>query len=528
MASSVEVTVPNGQVGLHNYIKLQHLINTTASNCLRQMFIREWKQSMKSDWQNLPCNGRQFISSCQAASGLYHNCRKIQKDLLASGNVDRWDIPLLANSIKLFPSSSPTMTARERDKGLDTLKEQRNKLSHLGNTQISEAEFNLFWDPVYQTLLKFGVPEAQLEDFQFTTSGSAPPPPEPSNPSIPIAQALRDEGNELFKHQNYSKAIEKYTEAILLPGLPSQDVAALYSNRSVSYLKVKEFKSAKSDAKGAVMLNPIWSKGYFRLAAAYDALTNSRQALKNYEIAAGLEPNLLKKNEIRDSLYQCRFRTITENASGENAPIPFHMTIGDLYVVLRKGVNATAHGLPDLRNLNLNTGNPLRMAAEGTLLASNKNQDREALHKAARLFSDAAAKGSAEGLYNLACFTLQGIGGRKQDFEEALRLLLAAANMSNTIQVGNRKLPNVGVAESMHLLGLCYADGIGVEKDVPTGISWYEKGIQSGSGASCYNLALMYTHQRHSVKQDRDRAVALLCSNSDLCTEIQRHWRVWP
>ena len=82
------------------------------------------------------------------------------------------------------------------------------------------------------------------------------------------AVTLKDEGNKLFKEGKYAEACEKYTEA--LKHDPTNSV--IYSNRSVTHIKLKNYQHALSDAQECIKLNPQWSKGYFRQSVALEVL----------------------------------------------------------------------------------------------------------------------------------------------------------------------------------------------------------------------------------------------------------------
>jgi len=168
----METQLRSSQIQLQNYMKLQFLINTTATTCLRQMFMAEWHFTTKQTWKNLPADGMSFIS--RFGEKVHKQSQKLQKGLLSSGNLDRWDIPLLAAAIKsLPPSSSTTMSATTRKQVLDVLKEQRNKLAHHGSTIIPDDQFELIWKAVTRVLLQFGVPAAELDQVRNISFGSS-------------------------------------------------------------------------------------------------------------------------------------------------------------------------------------------------------------------------------------------------------------------------------------------------------------------------------------------------------------------
>ncbi|KAG2035797.1 hypothetical protein BDR03DRAFT_983442 [Suillus americanus] len=92
--------------------------------------------------------------------------------------------------------------------------------------------------------------------------------------SEPTAAArLKDEGNELFKKQDYMGAIIKYTEAI-----------ALDDKNAILYL------DAVDDAHRATEIDPGYAKGWSRLAASRDALADWRKSAHAWQKALDALP----------------------------------------------------------------------------------------------------------------------------------------------------------------------------------------------------------------------------------------------
>ncbi|XP_031560926.1 stress-induced-phosphoprotein 1-like [Actinia tenebrosa] len=101
------------------------------------------------------------------------------------------------------------------------------------------------------------------------------------------AARLKDEGNKALQEGNTTKAIECYTEAILIE--PTNHV--FYSNRSAAYAKDGKYEQALEDAKKCVEIKPEWAKGYSRLGTALFFLKQYEAAEKAFEAGLKLEPN---------------------------------------------------------------------------------------------------------------------------------------------------------------------------------------------------------------------------------------------
>nr|CAG4647785.1 EOG090X03S1 [Moina brachiata]SVE92928.1 EOG090X03S1 [Moina brachiata] len=121
------------------------------------------------------------------------------------------------------------------------------------------------------------------------------------------ADRLKEQANECFKKQDYVKAIELYTHAIVL----NPNSAVLFANRSFAYSKTECFGYALDDASKAIGLDKTYIKAYYRRASAYMALGKTKLALKDYEAVFKAKPNdqdaKLKFNECSKIVRQQAF-----------------------------------------------------------------------------------------------------------------------------------------------------------------------------------------------------------------------------
>jgi len=95
-----------------------------------------------------------------------------------------------------------------------------------------------------------------------------------------LADEKKEEGNQLYKGKNYRDALQKYSEAIDL----CPQCAAFYGNRSACYLMLSQPRQALSDARTATVIDPLFKKGWSRLAKCSVLLgdtVTARQALQN-------------------------------------------------------------------------------------------------------------------------------------------------------------------------------------------------------------------------------------------------------
>lgn len=79
--------------------------------------------------------------------------------------------------------------------------------------------------------------------------------------------------------------MEYYTKAIKLNPVDS----ALYSNRSLVFLKLKQYYYASQDADMVIQLNSTWAKGHYRKAEVLTAVGHYDSALLHYGRALQLQ-----------------------------------------------------------------------------------------------------------------------------------------------------------------------------------------------------------------------------------------------
>ncbi|XP_017855097.1 dnaJ homolog subfamily C member 7 isoform X2 [Drosophila busckii] len=94
-----------------------------------------------------------------------------------------------------------------------------------------------------------------------------------------IAEEKKKLGNDQYKAQNYQNALKLYSDAISL----CPDSAAYYGNRAACYMMLLNYKSALTDARHAIRLDPAFEKAYVRVAKCCLALGDiigAEQAVK--------------------------------------------------------------------------------------------------------------------------------------------------------------------------------------------------------------------------------------------------------
>lgn len=100
-------------------------------------------------------------------------------------------------------------------------------------------------------------------------------------------------GNAAFSAGSYEEAVSSFSEGINNDPLNH----ILYSNRSAANAALKNFELALEDAEQTIKLQPTWSKGYGRKAAALHGLGRYSESQDVYHQGLDLEPDsaVLKK-----------------------------------------------------------------------------------------------------------------------------------------------------------------------------------------------------------------------------------------
>jgi len=102
-----------------------------------------------------------------------------------------------------------------------------------------------------------------------------------------LAEAARQEGNELFKNRQFPEAIAKYSDAMARN--PKDHVP--YSNRAACYQKLMEWQLALKDAETCVTMEPTFVKGWSRKAGIHYYLKEYHKAMDAYNAILKLEPD---------------------------------------------------------------------------------------------------------------------------------------------------------------------------------------------------------------------------------------------
>lgn len=111
-----------------------------------------------------------------------------------------------------------------------------------------------------------------------------------------LAHSARTAGNELFKKEQYTEAVKKYTEAISLSPVDNKDASKYYSNRAACYAKLKQWDQVVTDCGEAIKIDKQYMRAYTRRGRAYEQLGELDLALNDYALVGAAEQERLEKD----------------------------------------------------------------------------------------------------------------------------------------------------------------------------------------------------------------------------------------
>lgn len=111
--------------------------------------------------------------------------------------------------------------------------------------------------------------------------------PEPEDPSAELAAEFKRKGDEAFVKQDFSSAARNYSESLR----HETRNTAVWANRSMAYLKLKEPSLALQDARVARSIDPKYVKAWYREGAAFAELKKWEDAALAFFEASNLDPS---------------------------------------------------------------------------------------------------------------------------------------------------------------------------------------------------------------------------------------------
>ncbi|XP_008297631.1 LON peptidase N-terminal domain and RING finger protein 2 [Stegastes partitus] len=137
------------------------------------------------------------------------------------------------------------------------------------------------------------------------------------------------EGEDLWRKQNLSDALEKYNAAVDL--VPSS--GRLLHQRAELHMEMRSFSQAVQDASSLCKLKPLWTKAHCLKATALSKVGRNDEALQEYFLCVALKPDWTKVKLEAQKVLSELFSSVFEN---EDLPTPLHPLQGGLATRLIK------------------------------------------------------------------------------------------------------------------------------------------------------------------------------------------------
>eukprot|EP01089_Gocevia_fonbrunei_P019518 TRINITY_DN6932_c0_g1_i4.p1 TRINITY_DN6932_c0_g1~~TRINITY_DN6932_c0_g1_i4.p1 ORF type:complete len:787 (-),score=151.84 TRINITY_DN6932_c0_g1_i4:1215-3575(-) len=481
-----------------NWFRLNLLLDN-ANGFFRSIFKNRWKFTFNSIWNDTEIDGENL----QTVIGRpFNSFQRIQKTQILSGDTTTWDLTtlgMLLTGNKITLQHTPQI--EQQNKTIEAITKVRNACAHHPSKEMNNKEFDSHWNVLAEALLILGQSRDTLDKLkdsklaggvEFKSSVQ-----QINQQNISKAKELKDLGNKAFSAKNWTNALTLYTTALVLPGIPDQDMAVLYSNRSATHLNIfsdggkrgpqdNHLKSALSDAKEAKQLWSTWWRAYFRLGKCYEALNKLQKAETAYTTALSLDPTNKETKTARDN---CRMILGIQDRKEDLNPRYVNPDYNWEQLAAKSGMRYPKEMINEFKN-NVGTRDPVW----GDVLKGHQYRDGDGVPRdyetAAKFYGKAAHHGSAEGMYSLGLLYRNG-RGVKQDFQMAISLFEQAAQQPPKSKDQWTEF-TIGVAEAEHALGLCHEEGLGVKKSTSQAAMWYKRGSSHGSAESASNLAICY------------------------------------
>ncbi|CAF0963609.1 unnamed protein product [Adineta steineri] len=421
--------------------------------------------------------------------------------MLQTGDTNQWDLSTLLFVLRDTKPQRPVSKANKQriakeNNDLLAITNMRNNNAHHPSKCISNTEFENIWSKLSSILISFGDDEDEIVELKLKTNESQQKESVSTVDTIE-AKRLKELGNETFKQKKFDEAIKLFSQALVLPGLSDVDRSILYSNRAAAYLEKRETSAMTSskdsrylalqDAEHARDLRQTWPKAHFRVGQAHSAFGEYEKAVHSFNKALALDPTNAEMQNARDSALERKFYyDRQDHLVPQNIPRTTREQFDEVYKKKGFSIQQQEEMIDFIKK-----SDPGKAAVfTGHQYRDGDEKVEQNYELAARFYSKAVSLGNPEGMYNLALLHQQGRGVKK-DMKVSIQLLEQAA-AQNPIMSDKCPIPNVGVAEAEHSLGLHYETGVGVEMNYSEAARWYQRAIEHGSANAANNLGLMY------------------------------------
>ncbi|XP_012233460.2 protein unc-45 homolog B [Linepithema humile] len=128
------------------------------------------------------------------------------------------------------------------------------------------------------------------------------------------AQEWKEKGNEEFNKNNWSEALNCYTNALKLVKEDSAEKAIYYKNRAAAYLKLQDYEKVIKDCNDSLEICPNDPKALFRRCQALESLERFEEAYQDARNIILFDPNNKSIQPIAARLYKIVQERYKENS----------------------------------------------------------------------------------------------------------------------------------------------------------------------------------------------------------------------
>jgi len=266
----------------------------SSSQILRKLFQKRWTKESGKDWKHTEAQGQEFIQGL-GQRAFNRTQSNDQKELIANGCLEAWDVSLLAAVLLNFGNWNQYKTETE---AVHELKTMRNYTAHHPTKKLTLKEYNEKMDVFQSNLKKLSV-EEEVIDQLITKAGLSS-----SVAAMKACKKLYEKAKILMKKNEFENAISCYEEAITMPSLIPIHQSAAYEKRAECYVKFAEHKKneqletqvdlycdqAVKDATQVLEINESSWNAHFILAQAHRLKKNLDKAMDHYDQSLALSP----------------------------------------------------------------------------------------------------------------------------------------------------------------------------------------------------------------------------------------------
>lgn len=307
---------------------------------------------------------------------------------------------------------------------------------------------------------------------------------------------LRKAGNAAIEEKNYAKAIEIYSNALLMKNIPEEEKGLLHSNRSHAYLQsAMECSDSETmlglalrDADEVIKLRSSWWKGYFRAGLVYQYQKEWNRAIDAFNEALALNPELVDVKNCRD---ECRFDKLQTDMAGNAMSHGFKEEI-DKYNEIHGSTLDADVIIKNYEKSMKSENREIRASAcifFGLRYIKGVDGPQD-IKKGLDLLQQAVDAGSPAAMVELGVLYMEG-KGVERNIKKAVNLFEKATHC----EPKNKKCLNGehdGTTHAQFHIGLCFENGTGKPLDYFQARKWYEKASERGHAGAANNIAILY------------------------------------